>query len=179
MKTITYGVSSVSLIALRTAGLWLAAAMCALLTLTPAQRAQADADITFHGTLLEAPPCMVNNNEPIVVDFGNEVMTTRIDGANYKKPVLFTVDCSEAISIAQKVRISGTTATFDSGVLAGDQGGFGFAFYNGNSPLLVDKWVNFNAPLVPSLYVVPVKQEGVTLNGGAFRTLASLVVEYQ
>lgn len=173
------GVIHMSQSVLRIMGWWLSIAVLTLLALTEVQRAVADADITFHGTLLEAPPCTVNNNEPIVVDFGNEVMTTRIDGANYRKPVTFTVDCSQAVSLAQKIRISGTTAAFNSDVLAGDQSGFGFAFSQGSIPLPVDKWINFTAPQVPSLYVVPVKQKGVTLTGGTFRTLASLVVEYQ
>ncbi|WP_318373706.1 fimbrial protein [Enterobacter sp.] len=150
-----------------------------VLALSSVSCAFADADITFHGTLLEAPPCEVNGNELIVVDFGNDVMTTRIDGTNYRQMVRFTVDCSAATSLLQKVRISGTPAAFDNNLLAGDRSGFGFAFYHGAALMPLDSAVSFTAPTVPTLYVVPVKQDGVTLTGGAFRTLASLVVEYQ
>ena len=149
------------------------------LALSNLQAAFADADITFHGTLKEAPPCVVNGNELIVVDFGSEVMTTRIDGTTYSRPVRFTVDCTAAISNLQRVRISGTPASFGNSVLAGDRTGFGFAFSSGDSPVKLDEWLNFTAPQVPSISVTPVKQDGVTLTGGAFRTLASLVVDYQ
>ncbi|PNF13480.1 exotoxin [Enterobacter cancerogenus] len=155
------------------------ALMALTMAMVPAPSAFADADVTFHGTLLEAPPCEINGNELIVVDFGNEVMTTRVDGTNYRQAVRFTVDCSAATSLLQKVRISGTPATFDNSLLAGSQTGFGFAFYNNVTPMPLGSAVTFTAPTVPPLYVIPVKQSGVTLTGGAFSTLASLIVEYQ
>jgi len=139
----------------------------------------AEAEVTFHGELIEAPPCIVNGGEPIVVDFGNEVMTTRIDGTEYKKRIAFTLDCSEAISQKQKLRISGgTAAAFDPQAIAGDRAGFGIALYEGNNRYTPGDWLPFTEPAVPELYAVPVKQDGVTLSGGAFSILASLVVAY-
>lgn len=140
---------------------------------------QADATVNFSGTLIEAPPCVVNNDEVITVNFGNEVMTTRIDGSQYRMPITFDLDCSMAVSSNQKVRISGTTASFDSTALAGGQTGLGIALYNGSNRLNVGTWVNFTDPNVPQLYAAPIKQSGVTLSGGPFRVMASLVVEYQ
>lgn len=139
----------------------------------------ADATVNFSGMLIEAPPCVVHNNNVITVNFGNEVMTTRIDGAQYRKLIDFDLDCSMAVSSSQKVRISGTQAGFDSTALAGGKTGLGIALYNGNTRLNVGSWVNFTDPNVPNLYAVPIKQSGVTLSGGPFRVLASLVVEYQ
>jgi len=121
-----------------------------MLVMGSASRAFADADMTFHGTLLEAPPCEVNGNELIVVNFGDEVMTTRIDGTRYRERVLFTVDCSAATSYLQKVRISGTPAAFNSNLLAASQTGFGFAFYHDTTPMPPGSAVNFNAPTVPA-----------------------------
>jgi type 1 fimbria pilin len=144
-----------------------------------ATAALADAEVNFKGTLIEAPPCVVNNNENIVVDFGNEVMTTRVDGSNYREKVLFTLDCSEALSSKQKVRISGTTTGFDSQALATSQNGLAIAIYNGATRYTPGEWVNFTDPDLPKFEAVPVKEDGVTLSGGAFNTLASLVVDYQ
>lgn len=141
--------------------------------------AWADATVTFHGTLIEAPPCIVNGGNQIVVDFGNEVMTTRIDGTAYKERIAFTLDCSEAIDTKQKVRITGTTAGFDTQALAGNQSGFGIALYQGAVRYTPGEWLAFTDPAVPELYAVPVKQDGVTLSGGEFSVLASLVVDYQ
>ncbi|EPZ8357879.1 fimbrial protein [Klebsiella pneumoniae] len=140
---------------------------------------RADANVTFHGTLIEAPPCVVNGGNKIVVDFGNEVMTTRIDGTAYKERIAFTLDCSEAIDTKQKVRISGPVAGFDTQALAGNQTGFGIALYKGAERYTPGEWLPFTDPSVPELYAVPVKQGGVTLSGGTFSILASLVVDYQ
>ncbi|QGN36344.1 fimbrial protein [Klebsiella oxytoca] len=139
----------------------------------------ADATVNFSGTLIEAPPCVVNNNKVITVDFGNEVMTTRLDGTQYRKLIDFDLDCSMAASSKQKIRITGASANFDSTVLAGGKTGLGIALYNGNTRLNVGTWVDFTDPNIPLLYAAPVKQNGVTLSGGPFRVMASLVVEYQ
>ncbi|WP_316507411.1 fimbrial protein [Klebsiella oxytoca] len=79
-----------------------------LLTVCISGSVLADATVNFSGTLIEAPPCVVNNNNVITVNFGNEVMTTRIDGTQYRKPIDFDLDCSMAVSSKQKVRITGT-----------------------------------------------------------------------
>ncbi|NCB59542.1 MAG: hypothetical protein EOM46_19130, partial [Gammaproteobacteria bacterium] len=97
------------------------------LTLCFGTSALADATVNFSGTLIEAPPCVVHNNNVITVNFGNEVMTTRIDGTQYRKLIDFDLDCSMAVSSKQKVRITGTAASFDSTALAGGQSGLGIA----------------------------------------------------
>lgn len=139
----------------------------------------AEATVNFSGTLIEAPPCVVHNNNVITVNFGDEVMTTRIDGTQYRKLIDFDLDCSMAASSKQKVRITGTPASFDSTALAGGKSGRGIALYNGDTRLNLGSWLNFTDPNIPRLYAAPIKQSGVTLSGGAFRVMASLVVEYQ
>ena len=138
-------------------------------------------EVTFHGTLIEAPPCVINDGNPVVVDFGSDVMTTRLDGTAYKTRIPLSLDCRGSVSTKQKVRISGGAADFDPLALSGDQAGFGIALFKGegNSRYTPGEWLPFTDPDVPELYAAPVKQDGVTLTGGAFSILASLVVEYQ
>lgn len=139
------------------------------------------ADVTFHGTLIEAPPCVINRGRPVVVDFGNEVMTTRINGTEYRQRIPVELDCNEAVSTKQKLRIIGSPAGFDARVIAGGnaQVGFGIALYKGDTRYMPGEWLQYTDPDVPELYAVPVKQDGVTLTGGGFSILASLVVDYQ
>lgn len=144
------------------------------------QQAIAVSDIIFSGELIESAPCVVNNGAIIVVDFGNEMMTTRIDGTEYKKQIEYTLDCSKATSSYQKIRISTTsTSTFDANSIATGKTGLGIAIYNGTTRYTLGNWINFTDPALPKLYAVPVKDSGVTLTGGAFDVLASLVVAYQ
>ncbi|WP_421356686.1 fimbrial protein [Pseudocitrobacter faecalis] len=135
----------------------------------------------FYGTLLESPPCIINGGNNIVVDFGNELMTTRIDGQEYRQKIEFTLDCSVALSSKQKVRINGATvsAGFNSAVLKTEKNGLGIALYSGDSRYSPGTWITFTDPNLPVLYAVPEKQDGVALSGGTFSVLASLVVDYQ
>ncbi|TQI79104.1 type 1 fimbria pilin [Serratia fonticola] len=142
--------------------------------------ALADATVTFRGTLVEQPPCEVtgNNGAIIDVDFG-DVMTTRIDGENYKKNIDFTLDCAQAVNNALKLRITGPAASFDTSALAGGKTGLGIALLQGTQRLRPGTWLNFSPASVPVLAAVPISDSNVTLDGGAFRVVASLVVDYQ
>lgn len=154
----------------------------ALLTMLTASAAQAEIATYFHGYLLESPPCVVNGGEQIVVDFGEEVMTTRVDGQQYRERIDFTLDCSAAISSKQKVRISGSTTTegFDGTVLSTPKAGLGLALWHDEVRYAPGEWLAFDADeTLPVLYAVPVKATGATLSGGSFSVLASLVVDYQ
>ncbi|HGM5490597.1 TPA: fimbrial protein [Serratia fonticola] len=142
--------------------------------------AMADATINFRGTLVEQPPCEVtgNNGAIIDVDFG-DVMTTRIDGENYKKNIDFTLNCAQAVNNALKLRITGDVASFDNSVLAGGKTGLGIALLQGTQRLRPGTWLNFSPASVPTLAAVPTSDSNVNLDGGAFRVVASLVVDYQ
>lgn len=136
-------------------------------------------DIDFKGSLIEQPPCVINDNELITVDFGNEVMTTRIDGQNYTEIAEFSLDCSAAVGTAPlKLRVAGTKASFAE-ALDGGVPGLGIALMLGGQPLKPNDWQTFSSTVKPEIRAVPVKEDGVVLDGGTFRVLASLEMEYQ
>ncbi|MCW0355037.1 fimbrial protein [Pantoea ananatis] len=139
------------------------------------------AEVSFSGTLLESPPCVVNSNRDIVVDFGDEVMTTRIDGTQYRQKIEFTIDCTSAISSKQKIRISGTTtsAGYAGEVISTPKKGLGIALYHDSVRYSPGEWLNFNVPNIPTFYAVPEKNKSEAMSGGVFNAKASLVVEYQ
>jgi len=137
--------------------------------------------VIFSGVLLESPPCVINDGSSVVVDFGDELMTTHIDGDQYRKKIEFTLDCSSAISSKQRIRISGNTSVtgFNGEVLATPKAGLGIAIYHDNVRYSPGEWINFNAPTIPTFYAVPQKQDDVKLTGGEFHVTASLVIDYQ
>jgi len=143
-------------------------------------KAGADADIHFHGRLIERIPCVVNNGNMIEVDFGPEVMTTRIedtDGNLYNQDFSITLGCP---TNDVRLKISGGAAGFDPELLAGNQSGLGFRFLNASNTLPVNTWVDISSANAGSytFRVRPVRQDGVTLEGGDFTTFASLMVDY-
>ncbi|CAI0854579.1 fimbrial protein [Serratia proteamaculans] len=145
----------------------------------PSVQAADLAKITVTVTLVAAPACVINDDNLIEVNFGDDVLTTRVDGKAYKKkPVTYSVNCGGPSS-AVKMLIEGSSADFDSDVLQTDQTDFGIALLNNGSRYPINTWVNFDTFSPPQLEAVPVKRVGARLQGGAFSAGATMKVEYQ
>ncbi|MCW6016555.1 fimbrial protein [Serratia marcescens] len=155
---------------------------CGLLALMmlygPQAQVQAATTIKVTVTIVAPPPCVINNNNLIEVNFGNDVMTTRIDGSYKKQPVVYSVECKNAPNNAMKLQVQGT-AGFDSEVLKTNKDGLGVALLRNGNRQPINTWINFTYPNLPTLEAVPVKQAGATLSGGAFSAGATMKVEYQ
>ncbi|WP_337048382.1 fimbrial protein [Serratia liquefaciens] len=149
---------------------------CGVLS-SPAQ-AVGDVDMLFHGTLIEPPPCTINGDKPIEVEF-NEVITTRVGGTNYRLPVNYTLVCNGAPSYAMKMQVQGTGAAFDASVLKTNVTGLGVALHRVGEKVPINTWMNFTYPNSPKLWALPVKQSGITLSAGEFTAGATMQVEYQ
>ena len=137
--------------------------------------------LTITGNIVE-PDCVINNNQQIVVDFG-EVLTTRIDGANYETPIRYTLSCSNLLRNTLKINLKGTGATFNSQLFTTDVTGLGIRVYDTSKTAIVPNTgvLNFtyaaNSP--PALYAVPVMQTNASLPNGAFNGSATMVFSYQ
>jgi len=136
-------------------------------------------NMRFSGSLIAPPPCVINNNDLIEVNFGNDVMTTRIDGSYKKQPVVYSVECKNAPNNAMKMQIQGNSAVFDGDVLQTNKDDLGVALLRNGNRQPINTWVNFTYPNMPTFEAVPVKQAGATLSGGAFSAGATMKVEYQ
>ena len=130
-------------------------------------------------TIVAPPPCVINDNNLIEVKFGNDVMTSRIDGSYKKQRVVYSVECKDAPTNAMKIKIQGTGASFDSDVLRTNNNDLGVALLRNGNRQPINRWVNFSYPYMPTLEAVPVKQAGATLSGGAFSAGATMMVEYR
>ncbi|HCR1077295.1 TPA: fimbrial protein [Enterobacter cloacae] len=130
-------------------------------------------------TVVASPPCTINDDRPIEVDFG-EVMTTRVDGNNYRMPVNYTLSCTGASSNAMKLQVKGSGAAFDGRLLQTSRNGLGIELQTqGGISFPVNGSLIFSYPNKPELWAVPVKQPGVTLTGGEFTAGATMSVTYQ
>lgn len=139
----------------------------------------AQTTVNFTVNVISAPPCQFNGGNNVAVSFGNEVLTTRVDGVNYQQPVPYNLTCSPAPPVnALKLQFRGTDAGFDSSIQT-NNGNLGIRLMNGNNPLPPNTWVNFTWPNIPVINAVPVKRPGSDLAGGAFSGAATLMVDYQ
>ncbi|AHY06097.1 fimbrial protein [Serratia plymuthica] len=151
----------------------------ASLVLLYCSQVQAVPTIKVTVTIVAPPPCVINNNNLIEVNFGNDVMTTRIDGSYKKQPVVYSVECKNAPNNAMKMQIQGNSAGFDGEVLQTNKDDLGVALLRNGNRQPINTWVNFTYPNLPKFEAVPVKQAGATLSGGAFSAGATMQVEYQ
>ncbi|MFQ2254891.1 fimbrial protein [Aeromonas hydrophila] len=137
-------------------------------------------DVFFTGKLVASPPCIINGNNAISVDFGENILIGRIDGVNYEQPINYTMDCSAAVSTAQKLLIAGEPFSSNPVFLATSKPGLGIKIKVDNQPLWpLNTLFSFTDPARPTLKAVLVRDSNVTLTGGAFTATATLVVNYQ
>ncbi|CNH21960.1 exported pilin protein [Yersinia massiliensis] len=130
-------------------------------------------------TIFAAPPCEINSNNTINVNFGDDLLTSNINGVNYKKQVNYTLNCNSAASNALKMSIIGNGATFDTSKLRTSNSQLGIQLIRNGQPLTLNSTFNFTYPTLPVLEAVLVKQNNSTLSTGYFSGTATLVVEYQ
>lgn len=145
-------------------------------TAHPAMAASYSISVTV---ILTAPPCEINHNNLIEVDFGNDVLTTLVDGSYKRMPVLYTVQCPPEGSSAMGIRIVGTGAAFNHDVLTTNITDFGIALSSNGTSMPINSTKDFTYPALPEVYAVPVKRPGATLSGGVFSAGAIMMVEYR
>lgn len=136
------------------------------------------ATVTVRVTVVEIPPCIINGNRVIEVDFG-DVIVPRIDGNHYMKTVDYSLECKGQHTNAMKLAIQGNPTMFDNTALKTNVADFGIAMRENGLPLAINSWINFDYPNKPVLQAVPVKKAGVDLPGGDFSAGATLMVVYQ
>ncbi|MCK6187394.1 MULTISPECIES: fimbrial protein [unclassified Pseudomonas] len=143
------------------------------------QAVQADTSLIIRAVIVAPPPCVINGGGTLDVPFGNDLLTSRIDGVNYRREVPYTVTCDSPFSNALTLELKGTGAAFDSRVLATRKADLGVKLFVNGADWPLNSAVNFTHPDFPVVQAVPVKRAGSQLTGGAFDATATLVVDYQ
>ncbi|CAI1818517.1 putative minor fimbrial subunit StfF [Serratia marcescens] len=138
----------------------------------------ATAPIYITGTITSKPQCVINSNQAIRVDFGDDLVTTKVDGSNYIRPVDYTLECRNNSKNAMKMKVVGTAAAFNGSAIQSSKANLAIALRANGNPLTIGSWLNFTYPNKPLLQAVPVKGRGA-LTAGAFSAAATLMVDYQ
>lgn len=138
---------------------------------------------TLSGTLVVTPPeCILNNGGQQVVHFG-DILLTRIDGTNYKRPVPLSLTCTNLEKNSLRITLRGDAITFNSsGALKTSNNKLGVAFYVNNTLQAINQPLHISYPTLPTLEAAPVKDTAASYrdtDGGYFSALATLKVDYQ
>ncbi|WP_261110679.1 fimbrial protein [Serratia liquefaciens] len=115
----------------------------------------------------------------ISVDFGSELLTTKIDGNNYIRTVDYSLVCKGNTRNAMKMKVQGNATTFNASALQTNMADLGISLRANGAALTINNWINFTYPDKPVLQAVPVMRAGSTLSGGDFMAAATLMVDYQ
>jgi type 1 fimbria pilin len=134
--------------------------------------------LNITGTILLPPPCVINGDQEISVNFTDEVMTTKVDGINYRQPVIYTLSCTAASANTLKMQIRGINSGFANSLQTSNTD-LGIALSSDTLALPVNSWLNFNLPSQPALFATLVKRPGATLKAGVFTATATILVDYQ
>lgn len=139
-------------------------------------------NMTFHGTLIEHPPCTINSGQPIEIDFG-EVGVNKVDGQNYAQTFTIIYDC-EGTSTDKVLRYLGAATTFDTAAVQSNIPEFGIQLQHRidgvSTPFAVGSTLAIPSYLGASQFIAtPVKNAaGAELQEGAFTAAATLQLEY-
>ncbi|RNW04250.1 fimbrial protein [Serratia nematodiphila] len=140
--------------------------------------AQAVTTLNISGTIIAPLACVINNGEGIDVDFGNDVMTTRIDGGYYTKKINYKVSCKNPAHNSFRLKIAGVGAGFNSDLLQTNHSDLGIALQANEKPWPVNQWLAFTYPSMPELQATLVKQADTLLDEGELKATATLFVDY-
>lgn len=142
---------------------------------------QTNTDITYGGTLLDAPPCSINGGEPIDIDFG-EVGVNKVDGQNYAQTFTLMYEC-EGTTTDMILRYLGVATTFDKAAVQSNIPEFGIQLQHQRNGAIAPFEVG-STLAIPSyqgsshFIATPVKNAGAELQEGAFTAAATLQLEY-
>ncbi|POW88416.1 pilus assembly protein [Serratia marcescens] len=143
--------------------------------------ALAAGDMAFKGTLIEPPPCTINDGNLVDVDFGDRVGINKVDGVSYRQPMNYQIKCGGGGSGSWALTLSliGTAASFDNNALKTNKDDLGIRIYQNDKPFTPGSTLSVTLGSEPHLEAVPVKNSGATLTEGAFEALATLRADYQ
>ncbi|MFO3759107.1 fimbrial protein [Klebsiella aerogenes] len=140
-----------------------------------------EGEMLFHGILVEPPPCSINDNNLIEVDFGERVGIKKVDGVNYRQPLNYQIKCdgSGNLNWTLSLSLNGSVSAFDINALQTNKANLGIRIYLDDKPLAPGSSVSIDVANPPRLEAVPVKKMGTVLTEGEFESWATLRAEYQ
>lgn len=150
------------------------------LFMSSAYAAQTTAVVNVTVTIL-SPPCVINNNQMIDIDFGSSIAITDVSSGTYKKPINYTLECNGGDpSPPLKMRITGNPAEYNADALQTSLDNLAIAFQANNSAYALNTDLNFaSVDAKPQLNAILTQRAGARLNTGAFTAGATMTVSYQ
>lgn len=137
-------------------------------------------NLQLRGTLIEPPPCKINDGNSVDVDFGERVGVKKVDGVNYLTPMSYKITCETgATGLDMTLTLSGQPTGYDDAAVKTNLTDLGIRVLQNGKPFTLNQPINVDPKSPPLLEAVPVKTPGSTLQEGAFSATATLQANYQ
>lgn len=137
-------------------------------------------NMLFRGTLIEPPPCTINDGGMVDVGFGERVGVNKVDGVNYLKAMGYRITCEPGVSgLDMTLTLSGQPTGYDDAAVQTDLADLGIRVLQNGKPFALNTPLGIDPKNPPALEAVPVKTPGATLKEGAFVATATLQAQYQ
>lgn len=141
---------------------------------------RASDNLILRGTLVEPPPCTINDGGQVDVNFGNRVGVKKVDGVNYQQVMNYQITCDPTASTwDMTLEIIGTPADYDAAAVTSDVTDLAIQIKQNGVPFELNKPIPIRLTSPPVLSAVPVKRTGATLREGPFEATATLRAVYQ
>lgn len=132
--------------------------------------------INFSATLIRVN-CVVNNDKPAEIDFGDTVGVNHIDGVRYQQRIPISIVCRTPPGKQLELAFSGITSNFDASALFTGIEDLGIRIMQNNQPIIINQRFTLDDATQPVFYAVPVKRAGSDLKSGRFNALATLIIQ--
>ncbi|CAI1719201.1 putative minor fimbrial subunit StfF [Serratia fonticola] len=147
----------------------------ALLAICPSQAVE---NMSFSGTLIEPPPCLVNNDKDIDVPF-DRIGVNSVDGVKHRRQVDYVLDCTAGPAWSMVLTLLGPVAAFEPATLQTNIANLGIKIYQNGEPFELGTPIAVDPLNPPLLEAVPVKKPGTELTERTFEVTATLLADYQ
>jgi type 1 fimbria pilin len=142
-------------------------------------------NMSFHGTLIEQAPCVVNNGKDMQIEFG-DIQVRDVDGVNHTQMLALSVVCEGGASIM--LTHNGTATDFDNAAVQTNVANFGIQLSEFHSQGGIGVPLKIGVPVKIFdesggakniiLTAVPVKKPGAELAAGIFQGVSTVQLEY-
>lgn len=137
-------------------------------------------NLQLRGTLIEPPPCTINDGGQVDVNFGNRVGVKKVDGVNYQQVMNYQITCDPSANTwDMTLEVTGTPAGYDTAAVTSDVADLAIQIKQNGVPFELNKPIPIRLTSPPVLSAVPVKRAGATLIEGPFEATATLRAVYQ
>ena len=122
--------------------------------------------------------CVLNSNEDISVDFGDDIVISQIDSGKYIQPIHYNLYCDSTFNDVY-LNFDGVNGETANSISVADKKGLNIKLYIDNKDMLIGRDYSIDNYLnPPSITAKLALADGIRPSGGEFSTAATLTVGY-